>query len=89
MGQGQVNIIGFDFIEIPVTHEGEGLHGVMRALNAAGYYAVVVGNLGEVVLMYGPRIERVGNRMPYVALVGDTIRVSDRSADSEQHQNPD
>lgn len=81
MGQGQVNIIGFDFIEIPVTHEGEGLHGVVRALKAAGYYAAVLGNLGDVMVIYGPQAEHLNNRVPYVALIGDTIRVSNRSGD--------
>lgn len=81
MGQGQVNIIGFNFVEIPVTIEGEGLHGVFRALKAAGYYAAVLDSLGDVMVIYGPQAEHLNNRVPYVALIGDTIRVTDRSAD--------
>lgn len=82
-----MNIIGFDHIEIPVTVEGEGLHGVVRTLKAAGYYAAVLGNLGDVMVIYGPKAEHLNQRVPYVALVGDTIRVTDRSADREQHQH--
>lgn len=77
-----MNIVGFDHIEIPVTHAGDGLHGVVRALNAAGYYAIVTGYLGNVLVLYGPRTEHLSQRVPYVALLGDTIRVTDRSADS-------
>lgn len=84
-----MNIVGFDHIEIPVTHEGDGLHGVVRALNTAGYYASICGVIGEVVVMYGPRSEHLNNRVPYVALIGDTIRVTDRSADSQGHQHTD
>lgn len=76
-----MNIVGFDHIEIPVTVEGEGLHGVVRSLKAAGYYAAVLGNLGDVMVIYGPQTENYANRVPYVALIGDTIRVTDRSAD--------
>ena len=76
-----MNIVGFDHIEIPVTHEGEGLQGVVRALNTAGYYATIAGNAGDVLVLYGPRSEHLSNRVPYVALIGDTIRVTDRSAD--------
>jgi hypothetical protein len=83
-----VNVIGFDFVTIPVTHDGEGLHGVARALNSAGYYATVVGNMGDVLVMYGPYGEHLGTRMPYVAIVGDTIRVTDRSAE-QQHKSSD
>jgi hypothetical protein len=81
-----VNIIGGDFIEIPVTVEGEGLHGVVRALKAAGYYAAVLGNLGDVMVIYGVQSEHLNSRVPYVALVGDTIRVLDRSADCQEHK---
>ena len=82
-----MNIIGANFAEIPVTVEGEGLHGVVRALKAAGYYAAVLGNLGDVMVIYGPQAEHLNSRVPCVALIGDTIRVPDRSADCQEHQH--
>lgn len=81
-----MNVIGFEHVEIPVTHEGAGLNGVVRALNAAGYYGMIVGN-PYLAVLYGPRGEHLNQRVPYVALVGDTIRVSDRSKNSDQHQH--
>lgn len=82
-----MNVAGFDFIEIPVTHEGEGLQGVVRALNTAGYYATITGNAGDVIVLYGPRGEHLRSRVPYVALLGDTIIVSDRSKDECQNKH--
>lgn len=85
-----MNIIGPAFVEIPVTHDGEGLHGVVRALNTVGYYGTVTwGGVGDPVILYGPKAEHLNQRMPYVALIGDTIRVTDRSADRQQNQNTD
>lgn len=87
MGSDEVNPTGFEHIPVLVTHEGQGLHGVVRALNDAGYYAIIAG-LGEnVAILYGPRGEHLNHRVPYVALVGDTIRVSDRSKDQCQSQH--
>jgi len=71
------------FVQIPVTHDGEGLNGVVRRLHAIGYYATIIGNSGDVVVLYGPRVDHYVTRSPYVALIGDTISVSDRSAEQK------
>lgn len=77
----------FEFVTIDITHEGRGLAGAVEQLHAAGYYATVVGSLGDVVIMYGPRAEHLRSRIPYLALIDDTITVSDRSAESAQQQD--
>jgi hypothetical protein len=74
------------YVEIHVSHEGRGIAGVVERLHDAGYYATVVGNMGDAMVIYGPRQNFLANRVPYVALIGDTIRVSDRTW-SPQQQN--
>lgn len=76
------------WVTIPVTNEHDGINGAVRRLHQAGYYATVVGGIGDTAILYGPRSELLTTRVPYVALVGDTIRVTDRSPRHDnQHQN--
>jgi len=67
------------WVAIPVTHEGEGVHGAAQRLNDAGYYAVILNTPRDVAILYGPRLENLATRIPFLALIGDTIRVVDRS----------
>ena len=71
------------FLNIPITHDGDGLNGAITRLNAGGYYAIVI---GPNAILYGPHNEPLRNRMPYIALVGDTLDIADRST---QHDHQD
>lgn len=75
------------YAEIPVTHDGEGLNGVIRDLNHIGYYATIIGNLGDVVILYGPRHDIGSKRYPTAALVGDTILTAVLSHPEHQNSN--
>lgn len=68
------------FLNIPISHDGEGLNGAVAQLNAGGYYAIVI---AANAVLYGPQVERLHNRIPAIALVGDTLNIVDRSAQQD------
>lgn len=72
------------FLNIPITHDGDGLNSAITRLNAGGYYAIVI---GPNAILYGPQFERLHNRFPAIALVGDTLTIVDRSAQQESQDD--